>query len=133
MSRVAMARGDIMISLAFTRVRRSGSTHGHPRALSWLHPVDRRRHRPARRDPAHPAGLAILLVVRVLTGRSLGTFIPFAVVVAAELGNETMDWLSYGLRVGDTLSDLANTLFWPFVISLGVRVRPMALSDHPHG
>lgn len=79
------------------------------------------------------AGLAILLVVRVVTGRSLGTFIPFAVVVAAELGNETMDWLSYGLRVGDTLSDLANTLFWPFVISLGVRVRPMALSDHPHG
>lgn len=79
------------------------------------------------------AGLAILLFVRVVTGRSLGTFIPFAVVVAAELGNETMDWLSYGLRVGDTLSDLANTLFWPFVISLGVRVRPMALSDHPHG
>lgn len=79
------------------------------------------------------AGLAILLLVRVVTGRSLGTFIPFAVVVAAELGNETMDWLSYGLRVGDTLSDLANTLFWPFVISLGVRVRPMALSDHPHG
>lgn len=79
------------------------------------------------------AGLAILLLVRVVTGRSLGTFIPFAVVVAAELGNETMDWLSYGLRVGDTLSDLANTLFWPFVISLGVRLRPMALSDHPHG
>lgn len=79
------------------------------------------------------AGLAILLVVRVFTGRSLGTFIPFAVVVVAELGNETMDWLSYGLRVGDTLSDLANTLFWPFVVSLGVRLRPMALSDHPHG
>jgi hypothetical protein len=79
------------------------------------------------------AGLAILLLVRVVTGRSLATFIAFAVVVVAELGNELMDYLVYGLRWADTLTDIANTLFWPFVISLGVRLRPMRLKDHPAG
>jgi hypothetical protein len=77
------------------------------------------------------AGLAILLLVRVVSRRSLATFLPFAVVVVGELANETMDYLAYGLRVADTLSDLGNTLFWPFVISLGVRLRPMALRDRP--
>ena len=79
------------------------------------------------------AGLAILLLVRVVTGRSLATFIPFAVVVVAELGNEVMDYLVYGLRWADTLTDIANTLFWPFVISLGVRLRPMRPRDRPRG
>lgn len=78
------------------------------------------------------AGLAILLVVRLLSGRSLATFIPFGVVVLAEFGNEVMDYLAYGMRWEDTLLDIANTLFWPFVISLAVRLRPMALRDHPH-
>lgn len=79
------------------------------------------------------AGMAILLLVRLASGRSLATFIPFAVVVAAELGNEVMDYLAYGLRVADTLADIGNTLFWPFVISLAVRLRPMAIRDHPQG
>lgn len=79
------------------------------------------------------AGLAILLIVRVVTGRSLATFIPFTVVVAAEVGNEMMDYLVYGMRWADTLADFANTLFWPFVISLGIRLRPMRLRDHPEG
>ena len=79
------------------------------------------------------AGLAILLLVRVVTGRSLATFIPLVVVVVAELGNEVMDFLVYGLRWADTLTDVANTLFWPFVISLGVCLRPMRLRDHPKG
>ncbi len=78
------------------------------------------------------AGLAILLATRLVSGRSLATFIPFAVVVFAELGNEVMDYLAYGARWSDTLADIANTLFWPFVISLAVRLRPMALRDHPH-
>ncbi|WP_103727379.1 hypothetical protein [Novosphingobium sp. HII-3] len=76
------------------------------------------------------AGLTILLLVRLVSGRSLGTFIAFAVVVLAEFGNELLDYLNYGLRVEDTLSDIANTLFWPFVISLAVRLRPMARHDH---
>jgi hypothetical protein len=78
------------------------------------------------------AGLAVLLLVRFVSGRSLATFIPFAAVVLAEFGNETMDYLAYGMRWADTLSDIGNTFFWPFVISLGVRLRPMALRDHPH-
>ncbi len=44
------------------------------------------------------AGLAILLATRLVSGRSLATFIPFAVVVFAELGNEVMDYLAYGAR-----------------------------------
>jgi hypothetical protein len=78
------------------------------------------------------AGLAVLLLVRLVSGRSLATFIPFCVVVLAEFGNELMDYLSYGMRWTDTLLDVANTLFWPFVISLGVRLRPMSLRDQPH-
>ena len=34
------------------------------------------------------AGLAILVLARIVSGRSFGTFIPFAVVLAAELANE---------------------------------------------
>lgn len=72
------------------------------------------------------AGLAVLLCARVLTRRSLGSFIPFAFVVAAELANETMDYLNYGWRAADTYSDLANTFFWPLIISLAVRLRPLS-------
>jgi hypothetical protein len=76
------------------------------------------------------AGLTILMVVRLISRRSLGTFIPFAFVIVAELANETMDYLTYGVRWADTVSDLGNTFFWPFVISLAVRLRPMASCDH---
>lgn len=75
------------------------------------------------------AGLAVLLVVRFASGRSLATFIPFAAVVVAEAANELMDYLLYGMRWEDTLGDIANTLFWPLVISLGVRLRPMVPRD----
>lgn len=78
------------------------------------------------------AGLAILMLVRLIIARSLGTFIPFAVVVLAELGNETLDYLAYGVRWADTVSDISNTLFWPFIISVAVRVRPMVKRDHPN-
>ena len=75
------------------------------------------------------AGMLILLLVRVVTGRSLGSFIPFFVVVTAELGNEIMDYLNYGIRWIDTAVDIGNTLFWPFIISIAVRVRPMIARD----
>lgn len=76
------------------------------------------------------AGLTILMVVRLISRRSLGTFIPFAFVIVAELANEMMDYLNYGMRWADTVSDLGNTFFWPFVISLAVRLRPMSRSDY---
>jgi len=79
------------------------------------------------------AGLAVLMIARIATGRSLGTLIPFAFVVAAELGNELLDYLAYGWRAADTFADLANTWFWPLTVSLGVRWRPMIRRDrHRH-
>ena len=78
------------------------------------------------------AGMAVLLVARVLTGRSLGTLIPLSFVALAEAGNEILDRISYGSwRWSDTLSDIGNTLFWPTVICLAVRLRPMVSKDRP--
>ena len=70
------------------------------------------------------AGLAVLFLARLVTRRSLATPIPFLIVVAAAIGNEIMDRLSYGSWRGqDTLFDIANTLFWPFVLMVGLRWR----------
>ena len=72
------------------------------------------------------AGMAILLLTRLATGRSLGSFVPLTVVAAAEFANEVLDRLHFGSwRWADTLSDVANTLFWPTVICLAVRLRPL--------
>lgn len=74
------------------------------------------------------AGMAVLMVARVLTRRSLGSFIPLSVVALAEAFNEVMDRLNFGSwRWPDTTSDVLNTLFWPTVICLGIRMRPMLL------
>ena len=76
------------------------------------------------------AGMAVLMLARLATRRSLGSFIPYSVVVLAECGNELMDRLECGAwRWPDTTSDLINTLFWPTVICLGVRLRPMLHRD----
>ncbi|WP_375429275.1 hypothetical protein [uncultured Sphingomonas sp.] len=78
------------------------------------------------------AGLAILVVARLCTRRSFGSFAPFAFVAFAELANEALDRVvAGGWPVVDTGTDLLNTLFWPFAISLGVRLRPMMLKDRP--
>ncbi len=75
------------------------------------------------------AGLAVLMAARLLTRRSLGSFVPLSLVALAEAFNEVMDRLNFGSwRWDDTLSDIANTLFWPTVICLGIRLRPMLLS-----
>ena len=72
------------------------------------------------------AGMALLMLARLITRRSFGTFIPLTVVAAGEAFNEIMDRLNYGSwRWDDTLLDIANTMFWPTVICLGVRLRPM--------
>lgn len=74
------------------------------------------------------AGMAVLMIARVLTRRSLGSFVPWSLVVLAEAFNEIMDWLQFGSwRWADTTSDIINTLFWPTVICLGIRLRPMLL------
>ena len=72
------------------------------------------------------AGMALLMIARLITRRSFGTFIPWTVVAAGEAFNEIMDRLNYGSwRWDDTLVDVANTMFWPTVICLGVRLRPI--------
>lgn len=72
------------------------------------------------------AGMAVLMLARIATRRSLGSFVPLGVVIAAEAFNEIMDRLTYGSwRWSDTLLDIVNTLWWPAVICLGVRLRPM--------
>jgi len=72
------------------------------------------------------AGMAVLMLARIVTRRSLGSLVPLSVVVVAELFNEVMDRLHYGSwRWSDTLGDIANTLFWPLAICLAIRLRPM--------
>lgn len=78
------------------------------------------------------AGMLVLLIARLLTGRSLGTFVPFSVVVVAALGNEVLDYAYQGqLRMPDALYDLLNTVFWPFVLMVGIRVRGRR-AEGPH-
>jgi hypothetical protein len=75
------------------------------------------------------AGMAVLMVARIVTRRSLGSFVPWSFVAAAEAFNEIMDRLNFGSwRWADTTTDIVNTLFWPTVICLGIRLRPMLLS-----
>ena len=72
------------------------------------------------------AGLAVLMLARIVTRRSLGSLVPLSCVVAAEAANEILDRLYYGSwRWSDTLVDVGNTLFWPLVICLAIRWRPM--------
>lgn len=70
------------------------------------------------------AGLAVLFLARIVTRRSLATPVPFLVVCAAELANEVLDRLAFGAwRWDDTLLDIVNTLFWPFVLMVGLKWR----------
>lgn len=70
-------------------------------------------------------GMLVFLVARLVSGRSIGTFVPFAAVLVLELINEGIDRINHGSwRWDDTMTDLASTLFWPFVLSLAVRLRP---------
>lgn len=64
------------------------------------------------------SGLIVLLLARLVTRRPYRSFVPFLCVVLAEAGNETLDYLAYGWRPTDTYYDIANTLFWPLMISL---------------
>ena len=70
------------------------------------------------------AGMAVLLAARLVTGRSLATPIPFAVVCVAEFANEVLDRINHGSwQWADTSLDVLNTLFWPFVLMIGLRAR----------
>jgi hypothetical protein len=69
------------------------------------------------------AGMAVLLTVRVLSGRSLATPLPLLAVYIAEIANEIMDYFVHGRWMPDTQSDILNTIFWPTVLFVGLRIR----------
>ena len=69
--------------------------------------------------------LALFAAARIVSGRSLGTFVPFAIVCVEELANELMDVVAYGWRGADTFSDIIHTCSWPLVLSIAVSVRLM--------
>lgn len=74
--------------------------------------------------------MAVLLLARVITGRSLATPWPLLAVYAAETANEIMDYFIHGGVMPDTFSDVVNTVFWPTVLFIGLRVRRARALDH---
>src|SRR3546814_19989695 len=68
------------------------------------------------------SGLIILLVARLITCRPYRSFIPFLCVFLAEAGNELLAYLAYGWRPTTTHLTIANTLIWPMMIHLIVRL-----------
>ena len=76
------------------------------------------------------AGMAVLFFARVISRRSLATPIPLACVYLAELANEILDRINHGQWMPDTFSDVLNTVFWPTVLFVGLRIRRARL-EHP--
>tara|TARA_B100000678_G_scaffold209375_1_gene176962 strand:- start:125 stop:484 length:360 start_codon:yes stop_codon:yes gene_type:complete len=68
-------------------------------------------------------GMIVLLAVRLLTGRSLATPWPLLAVVIAAFGKELADYLAYDRVKPDSLADIINTVFWPAVLFVGLRIR----------
>ena len=69
-------------------------------------------------------GMAVLLLARLITRRSLSTPLPLLCVVAAQLLNECIDRYTHGSwRWADSIGDTVNTLFWPTVLFIGLRLR----------
>ena len=70
------------------------------------------------------AGMLVLLLARVVTGKSLGTPVPLAIVALAGLANEVLDYLYQGkVILPDAIWDMTNTLFWPIILMIGIKIR----------
>lgn len=70
------------------------------------------------------AGMVVLFLARVITRRSLATWLPATIVLAAALANEVLDYINHGqLLMPDSAYDVINTIFWPFVLMIGLRIR----------
>lgn len=68
-------------------------------------------------------GMIIFVAIAALTRRPPGSLIPFGAVALAELVNEALDALADGrVRWPDTISDVVNTLLWPAVLTVGIRL-----------
>src|SRR3546814_9068601 len=61
-------------------------------------------------------GMVILFLARIATRRSLATWTPFLFVLVAALAKEAADRVAHGAwRMPDSIFDVLNTIFWPFV------------------
>lgn len=69
------------------------------------------------------AGMAVFFLSRFISRRSFGSPLPLTCVYVAEAINEVLDRINHGRWMPDTASDIANTVFWPTLIFLVVRVR----------
>ncbi|SFS11613.1 hypothetical protein [Sphingomonas jatrophae] len=64
-------------------------------------------------------GMAIYVAAALLIGGTRSPW-PWLIVLAAELSNEAFDRLRSGSwRWRDTISDVANTMLWPTVLTAG--------------
>lgn len=69
-------------------------------------------------------GLGIYVIVQVFTRDRRASIQGLICVLGAELANEIIEAAHYGsMRWGDTLGDIAMTLFWPVVLHLVSRYR----------
>ena len=69
-------------------------------------------------------GMVVLFLARIATRRSLATWTPFLFVLAAALAKEAIDRVAHGAwRMPDSAFDVLNTIFWPFVLMVGLRWR----------
>jgi hypothetical protein len=78
-------------------------------------------------------GLAIYLLASLLLRRSLGSLLPWLVVVTLELANETSDFIRYYVSgwpwtATNTIEDIVNTLFWPTILVILFRRRCSAVA-----
>lgn len=70
------------------------------------------------------AGLAIYVLFQVIWGTRRGSVPGLVCVALFEIFNEICDRAFYGSwRVGDTLGDIATTMFWPAVLVAVSRFR----------
>ncbi|GAO77855.1 MULTISPECIES: hypothetical protein [unclassified Sphingopyxis] len=69
-------------------------------------------------------GMVVLFLARIVTRRSLATWTPFLFVLAAAIAKEVADRIAHGAwRMPDSAFDVLNTIFWPFVLMVGLRWR----------
>ncbi len=64
-------------------------------------------------------GMAIYLATLLVVRQRRGGIVALQMVLAAELGNEVMDWLAASPQWSwsDTISDVVLTLLWPAAIT----------------
>ncbi|ALH82274.1 hypothetical protein [Sphingopyxis macrogoltabida] len=69
-------------------------------------------------------GMAILILARIITRRSLATWGPFLFVLTAAVMKEIADRIAHGAwRMPDSVFDIINTIFWQWILMMGLRWR----------